>query len=98
MSGNTSETSGQVTENSGETSHSLNLKEHRESLFADLKLIRSISMGKFKMQKASNRNRQSWGRLAVSSVEAEAKMLESVQLEALEERLTALEQKKPEED
>jgi hypothetical protein len=55
-------------------------------------------MGKFKMQKASNRNRQSWGRLAVSSVEAEAKMLESVQLEALEERLTALEQKKPEED
>jgi hypothetical protein len=48
------------------------------------------------MEKAANGDRLKWGRLIVSGVEAYGRLLEGVQLEALEERIRALEEKKPE--
>ena len=69
----------------------LNLKESKSRLFGCLERILTVSGEKFNMQKASNADRQKWGRLIVSCVEAYGRLLETAQLEALEERLTRLE-------
>jgi hypothetical protein len=85
------ETDGKVTEN-------LNPKEHRRALFSVLGHVLATAKTKFDMEKAANGDRLKWGRLIVSGVEAYGRLLEGVQLEQLEQRLTALEQKKTEEE
>lgn len=69
----------------------LNPKKARETLFSHLKFSLRVCREKASKKKALNKNRQKWIRLLVFTVEAYAKLLDSVQLQELEERLEALE-------
>jgi hypothetical protein len=68
-----------------------NVKSHRKALFSQLAHVLVVSQEKFDMEKASNRDRQGWARIIIAGAEAYAKLLEAVQLEALEKRVARLE-------
>ena len=67
------------------------VKQEKNTLFDTLREVLSISRKKFKKQTASNSDRQKWARVIIAGVEVYAKLLETAQLEALEERLERLE-------
>ncbi|MGD0496090.1 MAG: hypothetical protein ABSB28_08615 [Candidatus Bathyarchaeia archaeon] len=77
-------TSGEVTEN-------FDVKGHRTALFSQLAHVLVVSKNKFDKECAANRDRQAWGRLIVTGIEAYAKLLETVQLDVLEKRVSQLE-------
>jgi hypothetical protein len=81
-----SETNGKVMEN-------LEPNKRRSVLFSVLGHVLATAKTKFDMEKALNGDRLKWGRLIVSGVEAYGRLLEGVQLEQIEQRLTALETK-----
>jgi hypothetical protein len=83
-----------MSETNGKEIENLNQNEHRRVLFNVLRHVIETSREKFDKEKAANRDRQSWGRLIVSGIEAYAKLLEGTQLEAIERRLDVLEQEK----
>jgi hypothetical protein len=69
----------------------INPKNQRMSLFAILAHVLGTSQKKFDMEKSSNNDRQKWARIIVSAVEAYGHLLETSQLEDLEDRLAKLE-------
>lgn len=73
----------------------IDVKRLRKGLFSYLGHVLSVSREKFDKEKASNSDRQSWGRLIVSAVQVYGKLLEGAALEELEERVDALEGKQP---
>jgi hypothetical protein len=50
-----------------------------------------VSREKFDKEKASNADRQAWGRLILGVVQAYGKLVETAELEALAERLDRIE-------
>jgi hypothetical protein len=69
----------------------LNLEDKRETLFGVLHHVLSVSCRKFDYEKASNADRLAWGRLIVSATQAYGKLLETVEIEELLERVERLE-------
>ena len=69
-----------------------NLKEQQQSLFTTLRHVLDVSGDKFDKEKALNGDRLKWGRLIVSAVEAYGKLLESIKLAEMEERIKLLEE------
>lgn len=66
-------------------------KTQKKPLFGILTHILIVSKQKFDMERASNRDRQAWGRLIVGAVEAYGRLLQTQQLDELEERIEFLE-------
>jgi len=71
-----------------------NLKEQQQSLFTTLRHVLTVSGEKFDKEKALNGDRLKWGRLIVSAVEAYGKLLESIKLAEMEERIKLLEERR----
>jgi hypothetical protein len=69
-----------------------NKKEQRGKLFGYLDNVITVSQTKFKMEKAPNDDRQAWGRIIVSAVQAYGKILNDEDFEEVKHRLEALEQ------
>ena len=65
---------------------------HRKALFSQLAHVLIVSREKFDMEKAANRDRLAWGRLIVSASEAYGRILQTVSLEELEQRVQKLEE------
>jgi hypothetical protein len=82
----------------GKVMEDFNLQEHRRALINNLEHVITVSRGKFDMEKASNRDRQSWGRLIVSAGEPLSRLFDGIQYEALEERVRSLKEKKTTEE
>jgi hypothetical protein len=62
-----------------------------ESLFDNLSHIIDVSRKKFDYERASNSDKQKWGRLMIQGIEALAKIRETAKIEAVEQRIAALE-------
>ena len=73
-----------------------NLTEQKNTLFKVLRHVLAISVEKFDMQKAANADRLAWGRLIVNATQAYGKLLETVEIEELLERIQRLEVKQNE--
>jgi hypothetical protein len=69
----------------------VNIGASRRELMENLNEVIETSLEKFSKIRASNRDRQSWGRLIVSAVSEYNKVLESVQLDDLVKRVEVLE-------
>ena len=78
-------------ENLAQVTCNLNKKEQRGKLFSYLDNVIAVSQTKFKMEKAPNDDRQAWGRIIVSAVQAYGKILSEEDLEEVKERLEVLE-------
>ena len=72
----------------------LDVKTLRKGLFNNLDHVLEVSTKKFNREKASNADRQKWGRLIVSAVQVYGKLLEGAVLEELDLRVKALEEEK----
>lgn len=81
------------TGSSGEDMGNFDGKDRRTSLYTLLDHVLQTAKEKFDKEKASNRDRQSWGRLLVNGVEAYAKLIQASQTDDLEKRVAALETK-----
>jgi hypothetical protein len=66
-------------------------KAQKKPLFGILGHVLVVSKQKFDMERASNKERQAWGRLIVAAVEAYGKLLQTQQLDDLEQRIEVLE-------
>jgi BMFP domain-containing protein YqiC len=64
---------------------------HRKALFSQLAHVLVVSREKFDCEKAANDSRQKWARIIVSAVEAYGRILQTVALEELEQRVLKLE-------
>ena len=73
----------------------LDVKKHRKVLFGCLGEVLKVSREKFNKNKKSDAARRSWGRLICQTVKTYGSLLETVQLEELNERVEALEAKIP---
>ena len=65
----------------------------RQTLYSKLDAVLRVSEKKFETKKKQDASCRSWGRLIVQTVTAYAKVLETAELEALGERVKALEGK-----
>jgi len=77
----------------GKHMENLNPKEARASLFGHLDYAISLSREKASKEKAKNTERMSWTRILIQACESYGKLLDGVQLEALEERLAQIERR-----
>jgi len=66
-------------------------RESRRELLDNLDEVIETALMKFSKAKASNRDRQSWGRLIVTAVEEFGKILRDVDLDDLRARVERLE-------
>ena len=80
--------------NQGKQLENLSPKEARATLFSHLDYAIGLSRDKASKEKAKNTERMSWTRILIMAVESYGKLLETVQLENLNERLEAIEQKR----
>lgn len=65
----------------------------RGALFSKLDAVLRVAEEKFRAETKADASRRSWGRLIVQTVVAYAKVLETAELEKLNERVEALEEK-----
>jgi len=70
---------------------SFNSKEQRKALFSDLTFVIVLSRDKLNVRSSTDRNKQAWARVLISGVEAFGHLLETAQLDSLEERIEILE-------
>jgi hypothetical protein len=80
-----------MSESSGEVMENFDVGGHKKALFSLLSHVLVTSKTKFDCEKADNRTRQGWARIIIGGVEAYGKLLDSIQLEQLEKRVSALE-------
>ena len=71
-----------------------NPAERRNSLFAYLGHAIRLSHEKMSSKGNSDTAKQAWGRLMVSAIATYGSLIKDVELEAIEERLSALEEQK----
>jgi hypothetical protein len=71
-----------------------NPAERRNSLFAYLGHAIRLSHEKMSSKGNSDSAKQAWGRLMVSAIATYGSLIKDVELEAIEERLSALEEQK----
>jgi hypothetical protein len=79
-------------ENLAQVTVNSNKKEQRGKLFGYLDNVIAVSQTKFKMEKAPKDDRQAWGRIIVSAVQAYGKILNDEDLEEVKQRIEVLEQ------
>lgn len=65
--------------------------ETRTRLYRQLDDVLAIADKKFKMEKAANEDRLSWGRLITSTVQVYGKLLNDQDLETVKQRIEELE-------
>ncbi len=68
-------------------SGNFNAKEKKQSLFQHLDYAISLSREKSGKETASNADRQKWLRILISAVDSYGKLLETIQLDEITERL-----------
>jgi hypothetical protein len=67
------------------------IRGQRKALCSNLAHVILVSRTKFDSERASNGDRQRWGRLVISGIEAYGKLLEAAQLDDLSDRVERLE-------
>jgi hypothetical protein len=82
-----------MTENSPKTTSIVSAKDERKSLKDVLKDILGFAEQKRKLKNNSDKNKQSWSRIAISAISAYGDLLKADELEDIETRLTKLEEK-----
>jgi hypothetical protein len=80
-----------MAESSQEESENFDLTGHRKGLFSSLAHVLIISREKFDKETIPNKEKMGWGRLIVQAAEAYGHLLEGIQLEQLEKRVSKLE-------
>lgn len=78
-------------ENLTEQTENLNQTGQSSKLFTHLDHVIEVSQKKFDMEKAANSDRQAWGRIIVSAVQAYGKLVELAEIEEVKQRIEALE-------
>jgi Mor family transcriptional regulator len=66
-------------------------KKQRSKLFSSLSGVIDVSETKFKMDKASNSDRQKWAKVIVSAIQVYGKILNDSEIEEVKTRLEVLE-------
>ena len=77
----------------GKHAENFSASETRKRLFQALDRILTLSREKIDKQEVSEPNRQRWSRILIAGIEAYGHILETYQVDELEERVSKLEEK-----
>jgi hypothetical protein len=78
---------------SKEESKNFTLEKQKQSLFSVLRHVLAVSLEKFDKNTIRDTSKQAWGRLIVNAIGTYGKIIETMELEELLQRVQLLEQK-----